>query len=89
MYDQNNDPCIMVIKRGRTTGLTVGRANDTLSYTRNYLGDNDFGVSKQWAILPFDKRSGAFSAKGDSGSVVVDEMALDASAVAASRIPRT
>jgi hypothetical protein len=67
MYDRNNNPCIMVIKRGRTTGLTVGRANDILSYTRNY-----FGVSKEWAILPFDHRSGAFSAKGDSGSVVVD-----------------
>jgi hypothetical protein len=72
MYDQNNDPCIMVIKRGRTTGLTVGRANDVFSYTRNYFGDNDFGVSKEWAVLPFDNRSGAFSAKGDSGSVVVD-----------------
>jgi hypothetical protein len=28
MYDQHNAPCIMVMKRGRTTGLTVGRANN-------------------------------------------------------------
>ncbi|KAI0267791.1 hypothetical protein BC834DRAFT_968701 [Gloeopeniophorella convolvens] len=47
-YDQNNDPCIMVLKRGRTSGLT------------------------EWAILPFDNKSCAFSAKGDSGSAVVD-----------------
>jgi hypothetical protein len=71
-YDQNSEPCIMVLKRGRTTGLTVGRANNIFSYTRNHPGDNDSGVSKEWAILPFDNESGAFSAKGDSGSAVVD-----------------
>src|SRR5258708_2217103 len=70
MYDQNNNRCMMVIKRGRTTGVTIGRANNIFSYTRNY-GDVS-GVSKQWVILPFNKKSGVFSAKGDSGSVVVD-----------------
>jgi hypothetical protein len=72
MYGQHNDPCIMVIKRGRTTGLTVGRPNNIWSYTLNYFRYSDFGVSEEWSILPFDKRSGAFSAMGDSGSVVVD-----------------
>ena len=71
-YDQNNDPCILVLKRGGTTGLTVGRANNVFSYVRNYFGDNVSGVSKEWAILPFDNKSGAFSGKGDSGAVVVD-----------------
>ncbi|KAH7888331.1 hypothetical protein F5I97DRAFT_2002004 [Phlebopus sp. FC_14] len=52
MLDQNGDHCIVVLKRGCTTGLTVGRAN--------------------WTIIPYDKESGAFSANGDSGSVVVD-----------------
>jgi hypothetical protein len=60
----------MVIKRGRTTSLTVGRANNVFSFTRRYFGDSR--VSKEWAILPFDSKSGAFSEKGDSGSVVVD-----------------
>ena len=70
-YDKNGDPCIMVLKRGRTTGLTVGRGNNVFSYTRKYFGDHS-AVSKEWAILPFSNKSGAFSAQGDSGSVVVD-----------------
>jgi hypothetical protein len=61
MYDKNGDPCIIVLKRGRTTGLTVGRGNNVFSYIRRYI-----------AILPFDSKAGDFSAKGDSGSVVVD-----------------
>ena len=71
-YDQNDEPCLMVMKVGRATGLTIGRANNILSFTRTYFGDNDCGVSKEWAILPFDSKSGAFSEKGDSGAVVVD-----------------
>ncbi|KAJ7439344.1 hypothetical protein FB451DRAFT_1302210 [Mycena latifolia] len=70
--DQNDEPCLMVIKRGNTTGLTVGRANDICSYTRNYYGDDTAKISKEWAILPLDYKSGAFSDKGDSGSVIVD-----------------
>ena len=72
MYDQNDDGCIMVLKRGRTTGLTVGRAATFVSYTRKYLSDNGIAVSEELTILPFDGSSGAFSAKGDSGSVVID-----------------
>ncbi|KAK0225014.1 hypothetical protein EDD85DRAFT_980166 [Armillaria nabsnona] len=70
--DLNDDPCLMVIKRGNTTGLTVGRANDICSYARIYDDDDKAETSKEWAILPFDSKSGAFSEKGDSGSVIVD-----------------
>jgi hypothetical protein len=55
--------------------LTVGRATTFVSYTRKYSSDNNnnnTAVSKELTILPFDMSSGAFSAKGDSGSVVVD-----------------
>ena len=72
MFDQNGDPCLVVLKRGRTTGLTVGRATSFVSYTRKYFSDKDTKESKELTILPFDKSSGAFSAEGDSGSVVVD-----------------
>ncbi|OCH84906.1 hypothetical protein OBBRIDRAFT_815290 [Obba rivulosa] len=34
--------------------------------------DQNAETSKEWAILPFDSKSGPFSAKGDSGSVIVD-----------------
>jgi hypothetical protein len=70
--DQNNDPCLMVIKRGNTTGLTVGRANNIYSYVRNYYDGAKAETSKEWAIFPFDSKSGAFSDRGDSGSVIVN-----------------
>ena len=53
------------------TGVTVDRANDIFSYTRTCSG-NTVGVSKEWAILPFDNRSAPFFEKGGSGAVVVD-----------------
>ncbi len=34
--------------------------------------DDKVETSKEWAILPRDSKSRAFSAKGDSGSVIVD-----------------
>ncbi|KAF8472265.1 hypothetical protein DFH94DRAFT_767632 [Russula ochroleuca] len=71
MYDRNDERCIMVIKSGRSTGVTVGRASNIFSYTRIASG-NITGVSKEWAILPFDNKSGPFSGKGDSGAAVVD-----------------
>jgi len=30
-------PCLVVFKNGATTGLTLGKANNVSSYTRNYL----------------------------------------------------
>jgi hypothetical protein len=65
--DENNNPCLMVIKRGRTTGVTIGCANNIFSYTR--FGEQ---TSKEWVILPFNSKSGTFSKMGDSGSVIVD-----------------
>ncbi|KAJ3505234.1 hypothetical protein NLJ89_g7521 [Agrocybe chaxingu] len=71
--DENDRPCLMVLKRGNTTGLTVGRANNVFSYARyDYHNDDKAQVSKEWAILPFDSKSRAFSETGDSGSVIVD-----------------
>ena len=71
-FDHNDEPCIMVIKRGNTTGLTIGRANNIFSYTRKHFEDDTTKTSKEWAILPFNSKSGAFSEKGDSGAVIVD-----------------
>jgi hypothetical protein len=72
--DQNGDPYLVVMKRGNSTGLTVGRANEIFSYVRNYYNDDldTPETSKEWGILQFDSKSGAFLAEGDSGSVIVD-----------------
>lgn len=71
-FDENDEPCLIVIKRGNTTGLTVGRANDVCSYARYDFTDDKPATSKEWAILSFNSKSGAFSEEGDSGSVIVD-----------------
>jgi hypothetical protein len=70
VLDQDGEPCLMVIKRD---GLTVGRANNFRSYNRLYHHGNEVNlkVSKEWVIFSFDSESD-FSAKGDSGSVMVD-----------------
>jgi hypothetical protein len=69
----SDDPYLMVTKRGSATDVTIGRANNLCSYARNYDNDGQAKTVKEWAILPFDSKSGTFSAKGDSGSVIVDK----------------
>ena len=72
MLDQNGDLCITVLKRGRTTNVTVGKVLGVIAYVRKYFTEDDTAVSKELAVIPLDKESGPFSAKGDSGAVVVD-----------------
>ena len=72
MPDQNGNPCITVLKRGGTTNVTMGQVLTVIAYARKYVTEHDTAVSKELAVIPLDKKSGPFSAKGDSGAVVVD-----------------
>ena len=64
-FDSNGEPCLIVMKDGNTTDLTVGRYSA-------YLCDNLGVESIELAIYNYDKQSGPFSAKGDSGSLIFD-----------------
>ncbi|KAH7890239.1 hypothetical protein F5I97DRAFT_1933636 [Phlebopus sp. FC_14] len=69
MRDANGEPCLPVVKNGNTT---LGRATGIESFVREYL---DYGIrttSMGIAIYPYSYRDGAFSAPGDSGSVIAD-----------------
>ncbi|KZT09279.1 uncharacterized protein LAESUDRAFT_748449 [Laetiporus sulphureus 93-53] len=67
-FDSNGVPCLIVMKDGNTTDLTVGR----YAGLEAYLCD-DLGVeSIELAIHNYDKQSGPFRAKGDSGSLIFD-----------------
>jgi hypothetical protein len=66
--DSNNEPCLIVLKDGNTSDLTVGRYAGLEAYLCDELGQE----SKELAIYNHNKQSGDFSAKGDSGSLVVD-----------------
>lgn len=72
MLDVNGESCLIVIKNGTSTGVTFGRATGIESFVRNY---NEYGIhstSMEIAIHPYSHKDGAFSAPGDSGSVVGD-----------------
>jgi hypothetical protein len=70
--NHENDLCVMVIKRGSASDLTVGRLNNIRSFTRVYFKGLPGQMSKEVAVLPRNSKSGAFSCPGDSGSAVVD-----------------
>jgi len=72
LFDAEGEHCLMVIKSGCTTGVTIGRATGVQSFVREYFPNDTQGTSMQWAILPYDQKAGAFSAPGDSGAIIVD-----------------
>ena len=70
--DANGEECLIVIKNGMSTGVTIGRGTGIESFVREY---DEYGIkwtSMQLAIYPYNHKSGAFSAPRDSGAVVVD-----------------
>lgn len=70
-HDQNGEPCLMMIKRGKATGLTIGRASGIASYARYYSDRDGLRTSEEWAVLPLKPKT-SFSKNGDSGSIIVD-----------------
>jgi hypothetical protein len=69
-FDSHNEPCLIVMKDGNTTDLTVGRYAGLEAYLCDELGVQ----SRKLAIYNYNKQSGDFSAKGDSGSLIFDGM---------------
>ncbi|WVN86101.1 uncharacterized protein L203_101260 [Cryptococcus depauperatus CBS 7841] len=70
--DANGELCLPVVKNDRTTGTTIGRATGMESFIRIY---KEYGIeetSKEIAVLPYNNKTGPFSAPGDSGSIVLD-----------------
>jgi hypothetical protein len=73
MWDSDEEPCLLVAKRGNATGTTLGRANGVFSIVRKYRLDSSVDqTSMEWAILPYGSKSDPFSAPGDSGSIIAD-----------------
>jgi hypothetical protein len=70
--DANGEECLIVIKNGNTTGATIGRATDIESFVREYDDHGICSTSMGVAIYSYGYKDGAFSAPGDSGSVIAD-----------------
>jgi hypothetical protein len=72
MLDENGEECLIVVKNGTTTGVTLGRATSIESFVREYKDYAIHSTSMQVAVYPYSHKDRAFSAPGDSGSLVGD-----------------
>ncbi|TFK81505.1 hypothetical protein K466DRAFT_502009 [Polyporus arcularius HHB13444] len=72
LFNGKGEECLMVVKSGSGSGVTVGSATGIFSYVREYFDDGTHRTSREWAILPYSQTSGVFSALGDSGSLIAD-----------------
>ncbi|KAI9429780.1 hypothetical protein H4582DRAFT_2144353, partial [Lactarius indigo] len=63
---------VIVIKNGKSTGVTIGRGTGIESLVREYHDYDIKSTSMEIAIHLYSHKEGAFSAPGDSGSIVVD-----------------
>jgi len=64
----SNPDTLVVVKDGCKTGLTIGRVSGLESYICNETGVH----SIELAIYNYDKQCRPFSAKDDSGSLIVN-----------------
>jgi hypothetical protein len=70
LFDTKGQPCLIVLKDGCATDLTIGR----YAGLESFLGNEDGVESIELAIYNYHKGSGPFSAKGDSGSLIFDSL---------------
>ena len=70
--NDRGDPTIMVLKRGSTSGLTIGCLNNIHSILRKAFKIRPGEFSRAGAVLPRAFKSGAFSEPGDSGAAVIN-----------------
>ena len=70
--DFNGKRCRMVCKNGGSTGTTIGRLASMESFIRTYAADGRKQTSRELAVHAYSNRDGVFSARGDSGAIVVD-----------------
>lgn len=72
MKDEKGETCIIVVKNGRTTGLTFGRATGMESFVRTYENYGIRTTTMEIAIYSYDHKASDFATHGDSGSIVAD-----------------
>ncbi|KAF8581118.1 hypothetical protein K439DRAFT_1354990, partial [Ramaria rubella] len=72
LLDKNGEECIIVIKNGAATGLTLGRGTGIESFVREYEDNAIYTTSMAIAVYAYGHEDGAFSEPGDSGAVVDD-----------------
>ncbi len=72
--DEKGEACLIVIKRGLRTGVTIGRGSNLMSFVRKYDEHGMKLTSMELPIYSHSHKDRSFSVPGDSGSVVVDRL---------------
>ena len=76
MVDALNEPCLMVLKRGRSTNVTCGVGNELESLIREKYSDDPEACSKEWLVTAASTAFAPFFAPGFSGSLICDSRRL-------------
>ncbi|KIK77058.1 hypothetical protein PAXRUDRAFT_779193 [Paxillus rubicundulus Ve08.2h10] len=71
-HNANGEACLLVIKNGNSTSVTISRATGIMSFVHEYFEDGTHEVSMELAIYPYGNKGGTFSAPGDSYSIIAD-----------------
>lgn len=71
MLDANGEECIIVVKNGATTGVTLGRATGIESFVREYKDYAIHSTSMYIAVYPHSNKDGTFSSPGTPGLLSV------------------
>ena len=72
MLDANGEQCLIVVKNGAATGVTLSRATGIESFVHEYKDYPISSTSMEIAAYSYSHKDGAFSAPGDSRSVLSD-----------------
>ncbi|KAF8836663.1 hypothetical protein BDN67DRAFT_992059 [Paxillus ammoniavirescens] len=70
--DANGEACLIVVRNGATTGLTLGRVTGIKSFVREYKDNAIHSTSREIAVYPYSNKGGAFSAPGTPGLLSTD-----------------
>ena len=68
----DGEECLLVVKSGNSTDVTIGRTTGIMTFVREYFEGGTHETSMELAIYPYGNKAGAFSAPGDSGSIIAN-----------------
>ena len=72
MLDHDKEACLLVIKNGNATNVTIGRATGIFSSFATTTPVRSRWSGPSASDCNYDNSSGVSSAPGDSGSIIVD-----------------
>jgi hypothetical protein len=73
MWDIDGMACLLVVKCGNATGITLGHGNGIFSIVCQYNHDMSLHqTSMKWAILNYNSKSEVFSLPGNLSSMIAN-----------------